>query len=439
MLGTLAWPGAIVSENEIAYSGVFGFEDVKTAKRATLQTQYHVASVTKAFTASVAVMLHDQGIVNLDSPVADYLPDDVSISTSPELGAKITLRQLASHTSGLPRGVPGRIQSVEGWYELEPQRLYDHLAKVNLESDPGTDEEYSNLAFGLLAHSLECAADKPFETLLAVLICEPLKLTRTVIQANDDIRPATGYDDSGRYRERPHSIQQRLAGSGGLVTSVEDLSCFLAAQMEPGVFTKEMLEELHTRTRLSDNSMTGTALGWSIKYSHFIGRFMAKNGGRSNCSAWIGFSQEYRTGVVVVTNCGGPDVDQIGRWLLERSVPGSYKPVTKYGKAWVSPYTGVLWEDDQPIVRVQDRWAPLVSIDEIPVDLIMEFANKEYGEKARQRLAEDLVRLLADMGHEPDWNVTLGLKKPDGRVDQAEVLMTADNRRQARAYRIEFE
>ena len=80
-----------------------------------------------------------------------------------------------------------------------------------------------------------------------------------------------------------------------------------------------------------------------------------------------------------------------------------------------------------------------MSIDEIPVDLIMEFANKEYGEKARQRLAEDLVRLLADMGHEPDWNVTLGLKKPDGRVDQAEVLMTADNRRQARAYRIEFE
>lgn len=430
---------AIVRDGEIAYGGVFGFEDIKTGKKATLQTQYHVASVTKAFTASLAVMLHEQGVVNLDQPVATYLPDDVSISTSPELGATITLRQLASHTSGLPRGVPGPVQAVEGWYELDPQRLYDHLANVKLESDPGTAEEYSNLGFGLLAHALEGAADKPLAQLLQELICDPLKLEKTAIQASDKIRPATGYDDSGRNVERTHSFRERLAGSGGLVTSVEDLSKFLAAQLEPGVFTKEMLEELHTRTRLSDNSMTGTALGWSIKYSNFIGRFMAKSGGRSNCSAWIGFSQEYRTGVAVVTNCGGPDVDRIGRWLLEHSISGGYKPVTKHGTARVSPYTGVRWENDRPIVRVQDRWSPLVSINEIPVDQIMEFANQEYGEKARQRFTEDLVRLLSEMGNEPNWNVTLGLEAPDGQVEQMQILMTEDNRYRAREYRLKSE
>ncbi len=167
---------AIVRDGKIAYGRAFGFEDIKTSKKATLQTQYNVASVTKVFTASLAVMLHEQGVVDLDQPVVKYLPDDVSISTTPELGATITLRQLASHTSGLPRGVPGRVQSVEGWYELEPQRLYDHLASVKLASDPGTEELYSNLGFGLLGHALERAADKPFDRLVQEMICDPLEM-----------------------------------------------------------------------------------------------------------------------------------------------------------------------------------------------------------------------------------------------------------------------
>jgi len=58
----------------------------------------------------------------------------------------------------------------------------------------------------------------------------------------------------------------------------------------------------------------------------------------------------------------------------------------------------------------------------------MEFANKEYSEKARKRLAEDLVRLLSEMGHEPDWRVTLGLETQDGHVEQLQVLMTEHNR-----------
>ena len=80
-------------------------------------------------------MLNEQGVANLDQPVKKHLPDDVAISTTPKTGATITQRQLASHTSGLPRGVPGRVQSVDDWYELEPQRRYDQLADVKLESD----------------------------------------------------------------------------------------------------------------------------------------------------------------------------------------------------------------------------------------------------------------------------------------------------------------
>ena len=59
----------------------------------------------------------------------------------------------------------------------------------------------------------------------------------------------------------------------------------------------------------------------------------------------------------------------------------------------------------------------------IPIDRILEFANKEYGEKARQRIAEDLVELLSSMGHDPYWEVTLGLKSSDGTVEYLKIRM----------------
>jgi CubicO group peptidase (beta-lactamase class C family) len=429
---------AIVRDDEIVYLRSFGFEDIEASRQATPQTQYHVASVTKAFTASLAVILHDRGVIDLDQPAVKYLPDDVSISTTPELGATITLRQLASHTSGLPRRVPGRVQSVEGWYELEPQRLYDHLANVKLASDPGAAEEYSNLGFGLLGHALERAADKRFDRLMREMVCDPLMLERTAIQADDTLHVVTGYDrgtvvgnrmDRSIRQIEKHSFKERLAASGGLVTSVEDLAKFLAAQMKPGVFSSEMLDQLHTETKLSNGSASGTALGWSVRSRESVGRILKKNGGRSNCSAWIGFAPDHGVGVAIVSNCGGPDVDAIGYELLERSVPPSRKElVTKDGYAKVAPYTGVRWENDRPIVRVRDKWSRLVSIDGIPIGRIMKFANEEYGAKARKRLAEDLVRLLSEMGHEPKWKVTLGLKSQDGQVEELQILMTEANR-----------
>ena len=439
----------IVRDGEIVYQGAFGLEDRATGRPATTQTQYHVASVTKAFTASLAVILDDRGVVDLDQPVVKYLPEGVSISTTPEVGATITLRQLASGTSGLPRGVPGQVQSIEGWYQLEPQRLYDHLANVKLHHhdpmvdvklrfNPDTSDGYSNLGFGLLGHALERAAGKPFDRLMQEFVCVPLNMERTAIQSDDKLRPATGYDwqpDSDAETSRhtgaaiQHSFKERLAASDGLVTTVEDLAKFLTAQMKPGVFSPETLDQLHTERTLPDGSASGTAFGWSVGSIDGVGRILEKTGHRSNCNAWIGFLPEHGVGVAVMTNCGGPEVDPIGRSLLEQSIPASQrKLVTKDWYAKVAPYSGVRWENDRPIVRVNDKWSPLVSIDGIPIDRIMKFANKEYGDIARKRFAEDLVRLLSKMGHEPERKVTLGLKTQDGQVEQLQILMTEENR-----------
>lgn len=317
---------AIVRHGQIAYLRSFGFADKKSRTVATPDTSYHVASVTKVFTASLAAMLHAQGVINLDQPVLKYLPEGVSISDKPEVGATITLRHLASHASGFPRGIPGPVQSVEGRYALEPQRLYDHLARIKLTSNPGETVLYSNLGYGLLGHALERAAGKPYDQLLQAMLCEPLGLQRTAIHPLDHFQLATGYDNSRFRLAERHSYRERLASSGGLITSASDLAKFLAAQMDPGVFFREVLALLQTPTTLSDGSTARHALGWTVLSHRTGGKYYEKNGGRNNCSAWIGFSPDHNIGIAVLTNCGNPSVEPIGRWLLERSIPGGTKP-----------------------------------------------------------------------------------------------------------------
>lgn len=156
---------AVVRDGEIVYQGAFGFADLEARRQATPETSYHVASVTKAFTATLAVLLHDRGVVDLDRPVVTYLPEGVSISTDPDRGATITLRQLASHTSGLPRGCrirSNRSKACINWNRIDSTTsTLRPPGDVTLASDPGADELYSNLGMGLLGHALECAADKP--------------------------------------------------------------------------------------------------------------------------------------------------------------------------------------------------------------------------------------------------------------------------------------
>jgi CubicO group peptidase (beta-lactamase class C family) len=429
---------AIVRHGKLVYQGAFGFENTWTRRVATTNSAYHIASVSKAFTAALAALLHERGVVDLDQPVVKYLPKSVSISTTPEVGAQITLRQLASHTSGLPKRVPGKVQSVEWRYELEPQRLYYLLADVTMESLPGHGSSYSNLGFGLLGHALELAAQKPLNELLQEHICKPLNLERTAYHVDPDLEFATGYTTPPRLPER-HSYKQRLAGSGGIVSSTGDLAKFVAANMAPGLFSTNALKELHTDTKLKNGRSTFRGLGWHIDSSHPGGRLLSKNGGRKNCSAWIGFAPEHGVGVVVLTNIGEPDVDPIGLWLLARSMPGGDRPTSENGYVKAGAFTGVRWENNLPIVQVEDRWSQLVSIDGIPIERIIEHAQTNFGRTARMRFGEDLPEVLASMGHHPDWEVTLGLKTENEPVEQLKVKLTKANRDLVRDKRLESE
>jgi hypothetical protein len=187
-------------------------------------------------------------------------------------------------------------------------------------------------------------------------------------------------------------------------------------------------------SRESADSAMG--MGWIRSFEGELSQEVIwHNGGTGGFRAYLGFTEDRRFGVFVLSNTA-ISVDDMARGILEALVreyaPDSRKPVTEHGYAKVAPYTGVRWEKDRPIVQVRGRWYPLVSIDGVPIDRVMDFARREFGDKARKRLAEDLVELLSKMGHEPRWEVTLGLEIGDGQVERLEVPMTEENRSRVR-------
>jgi len=93
-----------------------------------------------------------------------------------------------------------------------------------------------------------------------------------------------------------------------------------------------------------------------------------------------------------------------------------------------SPFTAVRWDGDEPIVQFQGEWYEFEGIDDVPKADILAFAKEEHGDRWQKRFSEDLVELLTDMGHEPQVEVWLTLRK-DGEPLATAAPMTEDNRR----------
>ena len=93
----------VVHDQKLLFAKAYGLADRKTTRSATPETIYYIGSVTKVFTTTLMCMLRDRGVVRLDDPITKYLPSTVTVPTDPRGAPAITLRHLATHSSGLPR------------------------------------------------------------------------------------------------------------------------------------------------------------------------------------------------------------------------------------------------------------------------------------------------------------------------------------------------
>jgi serine-type D-Ala-D-Ala carboxypeptidase/endopeptidase len=218
-----------------------------------------IGSVTKVFTALLLADMAERHEVQLDDPIARHLPP--AVAQACPAADRITLRQLATHTSGLPR-LPRNLVPLMLRHPADPYAGYstEHLYRaLRKASNPAPAAYlYSNYGFGLLGHLLSHTAGRPYAELLAQRITGPLGLTETMIGVPDGYTAATGHR---RGRPTARWRQDALAGAGALNSTAADLARFLSASLHPeATGVRPAIEAIQ---HPAEGRQTG--LGWHIR------------------------------------------------------------------------------------------------------------------------------------------------------------------------------
>ena len=284
------------------------------------RTVFEIGSINKTFTGTILADMVARGEVALDDPVQQYLPDSVRVPT--RNGRQITLLDLATHRSGLPRMpdnfVPAREGNPYATYDIP--LIYAFLNGHQLRRDIGAEFEYSNLGFGLLGHALGRAAGKEYRDLVRERILEPLGMRMTSYDRQGDVAAwhAQGYTERGEAAPF-WDASEAIAGAGGLRASVEDMLVYLRAQVGPADTDLEraMRVAQQEHQRYPENAI---GLAWAIRRTPDGRTVISHSGGTGGFNTFIGFDPYRRTGVVMLTNTNDFD-DDLGMDFLMRGAP----------------------------------------------------------------------------------------------------------------------
>jgi serine-type D-Ala-D-Ala carboxypeptidase/endopeptidase len=282
-------------------------------------TIFAIGSVTKVFTSLLLADMVQRGEVALADPVAKYLPQGVKV---PERGGRrITLEDLSTHTSGLPR-LPSNwkpANPANPYADYTAERLYEFLSTYKLWRDIGSGFEYSNVGAGLLGHALARRAGMDYEALVRSRIAQPLHLTCTRITLSPEMKARLAVGHNTSLAPVPNWDFQALAGCGALRSSVNDLLVFLAANLgySESPLAPAMAAMLKVRR---PTTITGTemALGWVVAGD----RIVWHNGSTAGYRSFIGYDPKSRAGVVVLSNTFTIiGINDIGMHLLDARNP----------------------------------------------------------------------------------------------------------------------
>lgn len=286
-----------------------------TVDRSTL---FEIGSISKVFTALILADMVNKGEVSLDDPAAKFLPAGHRM---PERnGRQITLRDLATHRSGLPRMDPemDAIDDPDGPFARYTEaRLLAFLDRYQLPRDIGAEWEYSNLAAGLLGYLLARAAGTDYETLLRTRITGPLGMRDTMITLppSHKARLAPAFDAYMRPAS-PWDVGV-LTAAGGIRSSAADMLVFANAVLDPkSPIAAAMKTALAVRVP-ANSPRVEQALGWLIMHPEPGRDILLHDGGTGGFRALLALEPAKGRAVVVLINSAAePSGGDLGLHLL---------------------------------------------------------------------------------------------------------------------------
>ncbi|MCP3467550.1 serine hydrolase [Bradyrhizobium sp. CCGUVB23] len=264
-------------------------------------TVFEIGSITKVFTALLLAEMVGRGEVALDDPPAKFLPERVRM---PEYqGVQITLLDLATYTSGLPR-MPDNFapkDPTNPYADYTADRLYDFLSGHKLAYTPGKHYEYANLGFGLLGHVLSLRAGKSYEELVTSRICAPLGMDDTRITLSAAMRERLAQGHNTALAPVANWDLDVLAGAGALRSTLNDLFKFLEAYQGARDTPLSAAMKMTLSVRRPRETQRDVAMGWFTS-QRFDDEVIWKDGGTGGYATFIGYSTRTGKASILLSN-----------------------------------------------------------------------------------------------------------------------------------------
>jgi CubicO group peptidase (beta-lactamase class C family) len=328
----------VAVDGDLVWARAFGWADRDLRIPLRTSAISRTGSISKSVTALLLMRLVDQGVVGLDDPAARHLPELRGLEDPGGGVPEITLRQLASHTSGLirePRLQGAAEGPVEGWQA----KVLASIPATGFAHAPGEAYLYSNIGFGILGLALERAAGRPFMELVEEEIFRPLGMTGSTFVVDAELAPrlAAGYRNDARggvdaeAPAREHLGRGYKVPNGGVYASVADLGRFAGAVGgTPGLrlLTEASRREM-LRIQTPEDRERGYGLGFTVRQEE-DGRCVVSHGG-SVAGYTAHLALDPGSGVAVIllrtyqsgaTSLGGAATGLLAALTGEGAVPG---------------------------------------------------------------------------------------------------------------------
>jgi CubicO group peptidase (beta-lactamase class C family) len=299
-----------------------GLADIEHKRPMTDETLVQIGSVTKTFTASLIAGLVAEKKLAWTDTLGKTFPD---VHMQPEIAA-ISLADLASHTSRLPKDPPNRVDVDGTWRPYTRAELYAALADPSLKLvEP--DWNYSNFGFAILGHVVEKATGKPYETVLRERILNPLGMNSTTITLTLQREAALAvhyWPEDNPLKPRPRWRFGEIAGFGGITSTADDLAKFVAYQLNPRGFPNVLDPQatigMRTVRIMFPDWKIGFGRPW-IEHRDADGTLIVEHAGEvDGHSAMIMFAPAFGIGVAVTANLGQDGAESIAKPVFKRAL-----------------------------------------------------------------------------------------------------------------------
>lgn len=317
----------IVRGDSLIFAKGYGLANLEYGVLNTPKTLFHMASVSKQFTAYSIVMLARQGKLNLDDDIRKYLP------WFPNLGARITIRNLLNHTSGIRD--QWQLLAIAGT-RLDDVITQDQIIKIlskqqGLNFKPGEKYMYSNSGFTLLAEIVKAVSGKTLRQFTDSAIFKPLGMTATHIHDDyTEIEKGRSYSydrkDDDHYANS--ILSYSVSGATSLFSNVNDLAKWLMNFYQYKAGTRADIDTLTTNGRLNDGTKEDYAKGIVNDTYHGYKRYQ-HNGADAGYRTFIEVFPDLKMGFIVLCNLGDMNPEALGGQVADLFIADKNASVRK--------------------------------------------------------------------------------------------------------------